>query len=68
MFTALSPKILVIFEIGFFSVIRIAVTSVFFFDLARLKSDSSSVCAAFSGSAVTMRTTPYSPASAMLRA
>ena len=65
MFTAFSPRILVIFEIGFFSVMRMAVTSVFFLDFARLKFASSRVRDAFSGSAVIMRITPNSPASAM---
>ena len=41
--------ILVILEIGFFSVMRMAMTSVFIFDLARLKFESSRVFAAFSG-------------------
>jgi len=41
MFMPPSPKIFVIFESGFCSEMKVAVTSVFFFDLARLNSASS---------------------------
>ncbi len=65
MFTAASPRILVIFEMGFSWVMSMAMTSVFFLDFARLNSDSSSILLPLSGSSMIMRTKPNSPASAM---
>ena len=65
MFIEFSPRIFVILEIGFFSVISMAVTSVFFFDFARLNSASSSIFWAFSGLSVTILIKPNSPASAI---
>lgn len=68
MLMAFSPKIWVIFEMGFSLVTKMAVTSVFFLALDTLKLASSSAVAAFWGSAVIMRMTPNSPDSAMQRA
>jgi hypothetical protein len=66
MFMPPSPKILVIFESVFCSEIKVAMTSVFFLDLARLNSASSRSLEAFAGSSVINRTKPNSPASAMI--
>ena len=68
MLTAFSPRILVIFDMGFSGVMRSAMTSVFFFDLARLNSASSNILEPFSGSSIIILTKPNSPASAIDKA